>query len=210
MTSTGAELLDRWHDLMPSSQAAELGGELVERYGSPRRHYHDLRHLAEVLDVIDLLSAEAGDVDAVRLAAWFHDAVYDPHRADNEEESARLAEERLPVCGVAAEQVAAVARLVRLTAGHDPSDGDPDGAVLCDADLAILAADPQRYGDYVADVRAEYAHLDDETFRRGRAAVLETLLGHGRLFRTPLGRSTWEERARHNLTAELALLRADS
>ena len=143
----------------------------------------------------------------MRLAAWFHDAVYDPHRADNEEASAHLAEEVLPGCGVAEDLVASVARLVRLTAAHDPAGDDHDGAVLCDADLAILAAGPERYGEYIADVRAEYAHVDDETFRVGRAAVLEALLGHDALFRTPVGRTTWEERARHNLAAELALLR---
>jgi predicted metal-dependent HD superfamily phosphohydrolase len=207
MASTGADLLARWRDLLPASQAAEVGRDLVERYEDPRRHYHDLRHLTEMLDVVDLLAAEADDIDAVRLAAWFHDAVYDPHRADNEEASARLAEERLPACGVAGHRVSAVGRLVRLTASHDPADDDADGAVLCDADLAILAAGPQRYGEYVADVRAEYAHVDDEAFRRGRAAVLETLLGHEAIFHTPLGRTTWEERARHNLAAELALLR---
>jgi predicted metal-dependent HD superfamily phosphohydrolase len=207
MTSSGTELLVRWHDLVPSPGAVEVGRDLVERYGSPSRHYHDLRHLSDVLDVIDLLAAYADDLEAVRLAAWFHDAVYDPLRMDNEDVSARLAEDRLPGCGVSERTVGAVARLVRLTARHDPAIDDADGAVLCDADLAILAAGPERYGEYAADVRVEYAHLDDETFRRGRAAVLETLLGHEALFRTPLGRTTWEERARHNLAAELTLLR---
>ncbi len=205
--SLGPDLLARWHDLVPAPGAAEVGRDLVARYGSQHRRYHDLRHLAEVLDVVDLLASYADDIKAVRLAAWFHDAVYDAHRADNEEASAQLAEEVLPGCGVAEDLVASAARLVRLTAAHDPAGDDHDGAVLCDADLTILAAGPERYGEYIADVRAEYAHVDDESFRVGRAAVLEALLGHDALFRTPVGRTTWEERARHNLAAELALLR---
>jgi predicted metal-dependent HD superfamily phosphohydrolase len=201
--TTGA-LLARWSALVPG--APGVGRDLVERYAEPHRRYHDLRHLAEVLDRIDQLAAYADDRATVELAAWFHDAIYDPHRSDNEEASARLAEDLLLARGVGQAQVASVARLVRLTASHDPGADDADGAVLCDADLAVLAEAPERYGEYVADVRAEYAHVDDEAFRRGRADVLERLLGHDELFHTPVGRTTWEARARHNLRAELALL----
>ncbi|MEQ4207678.1 metal-dependent phosphohydrolase [Actinopolymorpha sp. B17G11] len=203
---TAEALLARWTVLVPD--APEVGRGLVGRYAEPHRRYHDLRHLAEVLDRIDRLAAYAHDADAVRLAAWFHDAIYDPHRADNEEQSARLAEDLLPVGGVPSSRVAAAARLVRLTASHDPGAGDADGAVLSDADLGVLAESPERYAEYVADVRAEYAHVDDEAFRRGRAEVLERLLAYDELFHTPFGRTTWEVRARHNLRAELLLLRS--
>ena len=104
------------------------------------------------------------------------------------------------------EVVAEVARLVRLTAGHDAADDDPDGAVLCDADLAILAADETRYAEYAAGVRAEYAHVPDDDFARGRAAVLRQLLGQRSLFRTPTAHAAWETAARANVAAELARL----
>lgn len=198
-------LLARWSTILPA--ATDAGRDLLVRYAEPVRHYHDLRHLAEVLDGIDLLAPAARDVDAVRLAAWFHNAVYDPHRGDNEEASATLATEVLGTSGVDEHRVAEVARLVRLTTRHNPVGDDPDGAVLCDADLAVLAADPERYGEYAADVRAEYAHIDDATFRAGRSAVLEALLGHARLFHTAEGHGRWEDRARHNVRAELLLLR---
>jgi predicted metal-dependent HD superfamily phosphohydrolase len=139
---------------------------------------------------------------AVLLAAWFHDAVYDGS-PDAEERSAQLAERELTAAGCAEALVAEVARLVRLTAGHDPEPGDARGAVLCDADLAILAAPPERYAEYVAGVRREYAQLDDATFRAGRAAVLRDLGGRERLFRTATGRQLWEDAARANIEAEL-------
>ena len=101
-----------------------------------------------------------------------------------------------------------VARLVRLTAAHDVADDDRDGAVLCDADLAVLASDDLRYSSYVEGVRREYAHVDDAAFAVGRAHVLSTLLDRPTLFRTAHGRSAWEQRARANVTAELARLRA--
>jgi predicted metal-dependent HD superfamily phosphohydrolase len=181
----------------------ELGADLVRRYSEPQRRYHTTEHLAEVLDHLDEL---APGNDTVRLAAWFHDAVYDPMRADNEERSAVLAEEALPVAGVAAEVVAEVARLVRLTATHDPDEGDDDGAVLCDADLAILGSSPDRYAAYAAAVREEYAAVPEEAFRAGRADVLRSLLGLPALFRTPAARERWEATARHNMETELMLL----
>ncbi len=183
-----------------------MGEELIGRYREPHRRYHTVDHLVAMLRVIDELAGEADDVDAVRYAAFFHDAIYAVDRADNEERSAVLAEEVLGKLCAAPELVAEVVRLVRLTATHDPSDDDRNGGVLCDADLAVLAADEQGYAAYTAAVRAEYGHVPDELFRAGRAAVLQGLAGQPKLFRTPLARTRFESAARDNLRRELAEL----
>ncbi|MEU6801896.1 HD domain-containing protein [Streptomyces neyagawaensis] len=179
---------------------------LIKRWSEPQRKYHTLDHLTAVLDRVDVLEEYAADPALVRLAAWFHDAVYLPERSTNEERSARLAERALPEAGVPAEKVAEVARLVRLTVTHDPADDDANGQVLCDADLAILASPPDAYAAYAAAVREEYGFVPDDAFREGRAAVLHHLLTLPRLFRTPHGQREWEERARENLRAELTEL----
>ncbi|MGW0226801.1 HD domain-containing protein [Actinopolymorpha singaporensis] len=210
-----ADLLWRWTETVTraagGSPAADevvvaVGRDLLARYAEPTRRYHDLRHLTEVLDRIDHLAEFARQADAVRLAGWFHDAIYDPHRSDNEEASAQLATRALARCGVDGATSAEVSRLVLLTAGHAPAADDPNGAVLCDADLAVLSTAPERYAVYVSDVRAEYAHVPDEAFREGRAAILSDLAARDRLFGTEYGRAYWEKRARHNLAAELILL----
>jgi predicted metal-dependent HD superfamily phosphohydrolase len=157
--------------------------------------------------VVGELAHAADDPDAVRLAAWYHDVVYDPRRDDNEQVSAERARAGLRGL-VGADRVERVVRLVLLTAGHDPAPGDADGAVLCDADLAVLASPPARYAAYASAVREEYAHLPDEVFLPGRAAVLEHLLALPALYRVPDVAAEWEPRARANLTAELSLLRA--
>jgi predicted metal-dependent HD superfamily phosphohydrolase len=180
--------------------------DLLGRWQEPRRRYHTVGHLTAVLDHIDVLETYAHDPDVVRLAAWFHDAVYLADRSENEERSARLAERALPEAGVPAAKTAEVARLVRLTVGHDPADDDPDGQVLCDADLAILASPPSAYAAYTAAVREEYHFVPNDAFRTGRAAILRQLLDLPRLFRTPYGTSEWEATARYNLTAELEML----
>lgn len=202
-----------WNRLLPA--APELGEELLERWAEPHRHYHSPAHLAAVLAAVARLE-RAGELDAVpaghagravRLAAWFHDAVYEGAGAagDDEEASAVLAEERLAPLLDAAE-VAEVARLVRLTASHDPDDGDVAGAVLVDADLEVLGRAPTAYARYAEQVRRDFAHVSDDAFRRGRAAVLRRLLDQPRLYRTASGRELWEDAARRNLREELRRL----
>ncbi|MEV4067628.1 HD domain-containing protein [Nonomuraea dietziae] len=203
-------LLDGWTALAGRSRAATaVGAELVARWSEPHRRYHTLDHLRAVLAAIEPLAPVADDADAVRLAAWFHDAIYDGRPSWDEERSAQLAQALLPRCGVAEGRVAEVARLVRLTATHDPGydparAGDANGAVLCDADLAVLAG--EHYDAYARAVREEYRHVPDELFRAGRAQVLRRLLDAPRLYRTARAHDLWEARARANVSAELRLL----
>lgn len=212
MTDHDDALRERWARTLrattgrPDLDPYPYADKLLERWAEPQRRYHTTAHLAAVLDHLDALADHAEDPELVRLAAWFHDAVYRPDRSENEERSAALAERALTEAGLADSQVEEVARLVRLTVTHDPADGDTNGEALCDADLAILAAPPQDYAAYTRAVREEYGFVPDEAFRAGRAAVLRQLLDLPRLFRTPHGRAAWEAPARENLTTELALL----
>jgi predicted metal-dependent HD superfamily phosphohydrolase len=198
-----ARLEDRWP---LGADLTDVRDELVAAY-STGRGYHDERHLAEVLDRLDELG-EAGEVfdsEAVALAAWFHDAVYDG-QAGAEERSAAWALRALAGRPAAEE----VARLVRLTESHRPADDDANGCALSDADLAILGAPAARYSEYAADVRREYAHVPDDLFRIGRTAVLRDLLAKKSLFHTAHAREHWESRARANLDAEIASLTDDA
>jgi predicted metal-dependent HD superfamily phosphohydrolase len=206
--TTPRAMLRRWRSLLDAPAAEEIGRDLVERWSEPHRHHHTLDHLEIVLATVDAHAGEAKDADAVRLAAWFHDAVYDPRRTDNEDMSAALAARVLPGAGVPDDRVAAVTRLVRLTATHDPSPVDRDGILLCDADLAVLAGEPDEYAAYTAAVRAEYTHVPDEAYRTGRAAVLRRLAAFPSLYRLPALHERWEARARANLAAELKTLQA--
>jgi predicted metal-dependent HD superfamily phosphohydrolase len=178
---------------------------VIAAWSEPHRRYHDLAHLAAVLGLVDELAGAAADPDAVRLAAWYHDVVYDPERGDNEQVSAERARAGLRGL-VPDERLDEVVRLVLLTAGHDPARDDANGAVLCDADLAVLAAPPEAYAAYASAIRLEYGHLSDEEFTGGRIAVLEHLLALPELYRTEAAQP-WTETARANLTAELTLLR---
>jgi predicted metal-dependent HD superfamily phosphohydrolase len=199
---SGVDLLSVW----PLPGARALGAQLVASYAHPERGYHDTRHLAEVLERVQELAAHQEDFDrmAVVLAAWFHDSVYDA-QPDAEKRSAAWAAEALPSV-VEPALVDEVVRLVLLTEHHRPEDDDANGGVLSDADLAILAAPRERYDEYVASVRREYALVPDADFAAGRAAVLRDLLAKPYLFHTGYAREQWEARARANVAAELVEL----
>ncbi len=190
-------LADRW----PLEDHDDLRDELLAAWD--RDGYHDLLHLTEVLDRLDLLARSGAGFDptAVRLAAWFHDAVYEGSD-DDEERSAQWAERALPPA-----YADEVARLVRMTVHHRPSDDDLAGCALSDADLGILAEPRARYEAYAAGVRADFAHVADDDFRAGRAGVLADLAAKPTLFHTEQGRSLWEASARANLADELEELR---
>lgn len=200
----------------------DVRDDLLARWAEPHRHYHDVRHLVACLSALDALGAgrtraavsrrdrvaavsepDGASIDptirVLRLAAWFHDAVYDGVPGRDEEASARLAEDVLYGL-IPAREAAEVARLVRMTADHRPADDA--AAQLSDADLSVLGQIPGRYHVYARDVRLDYAHLDDDTWRRGRLAVVESLLGADPLFHTAAGRRLWSTNARANLAAE--------
>jgi predicted metal-dependent HD superfamily phosphohydrolase len=181
---------------------------LLGRWTEPQRHYHDVTHLESVLEVIDRFAHLTPNPDRVRLAAWLHDAVYDPRALGdaNERDSAEFAAVMLQGLGAPEEVAAEVARLVNLTAGHATEDDDPDGELLCDADLSILAAGEDRYAAYTDAIRREYAHVPDDAFRAGRSRVLTELLKLPSIYRLTPIHDEWEARARANLTAELERL----
>ncbi len=202
------DLAAAWTAVVGTGQGSvDCWAGLITRWSEPHRRYHGIGHLSAVLAFLDAYGEHATDLDAVRLAAWYHDAIYDPRAADNEERSAALAEAQLAALGVAEERSREVARLVRLTAGHDPDDGDRNGELLNDADLMVLGGPPEAYVAYLNAVREEYAHVPDADFRTGRAAVLQALLEKPSLYRLA-ALAPMEAVARRNMTAELRLLGA--
>ena len=185
--------------------------ELLVRWSEPHRHYHDRTHLLAVLNAIDLLERRGESLGsyprAVRLAAWFHDAVYlaDQSRppGQDEEDSAVLAENLLSDFGLPDAEVEETARLVRLTVHHLADDADVAGQAFSDADLEVLGRGAPYYRRYVEAIKREYAHVPTELFVAGRAKILRALLESHRLFGTATAHGLWEAQARINLTTEL-------
>jgi predicted metal-dependent HD superfamily phosphohydrolase len=201
------ELRVAWQrHLGASAVATEWFDTVVGAYRAEGRHYHGVRHVAWVVRHVEAIAADhpVDDLNATVAAAFFHDAIYEPTRDDNEAESAAMAERAVREIGWTEPACRHVADLVMATARHDVEGVDRDTEVLLAADLAVLAAEPSRYAEYATAVRREYAHVDDAGWRLGRASVLRALLARPHLFAPGLALDEWERRARANLTSELA------
>jgi predicted metal-dependent HD superfamily phosphohydrolase len=185
-----------------------LLSQLVGAWGAPHRHYHSLRHLQECLQLLERWGRDMIARHEIGIALWFHDAVYDPRRDDNEDRSARWAVTVLRDLGVPEDIRRRVGKLIRATRYLSPianAQADRfDGLdLMLDIDLAILGADRARFEEYERQVRLEHPHVPDEAFARARADFVEALLGTSPLFRTELARAELEARARDNLQRSL-------
>jgi len=191
---------------------AELGAEpapqvfqqLEAMYGEPTRFYHTGQHVAECLMALDQYGVLAERPAEVEVAIWFHDAVYDSRRPDNEELSARLAADVLSSLPIAGEAVARIEAMILATRTHRADDRDTE--LLLDIDLGILGQHPDVFARYDDAIRREYAWVPEAQYRTGRAAVLKGFLDRPRIYATGAFRDLYETQARENLTSRLKAL----
>jgi len=188
----------------------EMKAELRALYGAPDRHYHGLAHIEALLALAWEYRAALADPGAVEAAIWFHDAVYDSRRSDNETMSAQLAMERL-ASRTGPERLARIAIMIEATATHALPDArdkaaDGDAALFLDMDLSILGAAPSAFDAYEAAVRREYGWVEEKAWRAGRAAVLQKFLARPHIFHTQAFRQRFEAQARENLARSLDAL----
>jgi predicted metal-dependent HD superfamily phosphohydrolase len=179
---------------------------LTDAYAEPQRHYHNQQHIADCLTEFDQSRHLARQPTAVELALWFHDAVYDPRAADNEERSAALAKSCLSDGGVTGVLAETVAKLVLATKTHEVA-ADSDTAVMVDVDLSILGQGETRFAEYEEQIRQEYAWVPDSVFASRRAEILERFLARNQIFMTKLFRDKYESCARRNLEASVTKLK---
>jgi len=185
-------------------EAGVVYQDLCRRYSEPGRAYHNLGHVAAMLGTVSEFGGLAQDDVVVRLAVWFHDAVYDSRRSDNEEQSAALAASSL--AGAAPRLLPTVEHLILATKTHQAGPDDSDCRMLLDADLGVLGSSADDYDRYAGAIREEYAWVPEADYRAGRRRVLESFLGRERLSHTAPLFEQYEQAARANLRREIECL----
>jgi predicted metal-dependent HD superfamily phosphohydrolase len=180
-----APTLEQWNALWTRVGATDDGravwAELERLYGEPHRAYHNLEHIGHCLVEFEAVRALAESPDAVELAIWFHDAIYDTHAKDNEEQSGTLARRFLGGAKVGAEFVELVESLI-LATKHSAPPTSADAGLLVDIDLAILGQPCGRYARFEDEIRNEYAWVAPADFAAGRSAVLRRFLERPQIY----------------------------
>lgn len=179
--------------------ASELA-RLDTAYAEPQRAYHTAQHINECLQKLEwaLTQQDFPEVPAIAAALWYHDAVYQPTRHDNEAVSADWAEAFLKKSGASESQCELVRSLIMATS-HGDMPTLPAHQLLVDIDLSILAASPQRFAEFETQIRFEYAWVPLEAYRARRSELLQHFLKRPRIYATDLFHDTQEEQARRNV-----------
>ena len=192
-----------WADLGLCLPAPEVLAALLARWAEPHRKYHTPQHLEECLALFERDRALAEHPGEVAIALWFHDAVYDTSRHDNEAESADWARRVLRDAGADALVADRVHALI-LATRHSEEPVTPDAKLLVDIDLAILGAEPARFAEYERQIRDEYGFVPETVFREKRADILRGFLERPALFATSAYAVRCDGAARANLARALA------
>jgi predicted metal-dependent HD superfamily phosphohydrolase len=189
-------LANRWNQLCENVGLDGRAGwtAIATAYGEPGRAYHNLRHIADCLRLLD---------EYAGFAIWFHDIVYDPRAADNEECSAGMAAEFLSPTPYAS----MVADLIMATK-HGANTLTGDAALICDIDLSILGRPPAEYAAYAAAIRKEYAWVPPPQYAEGRSRVLRGLMDRPALFTHAEFQQRFGTQARANLRCKISELDA--
>ena len=202
----------RWrtHVQLLGNFSAPLVGTLFDglcrSYAEPHRHYHNLSHLTWLFDCLERHADEIDDPARLAFAVWYHDAVYDPRRQDNEAKSAERAMKELDDLGAGPALRSHVVQLILATRNHAQGGRDYDDDIFLDADIAIVGAPAAEYDAYARQVRAEYSHLDDAAWAKGRSRFLNTVIARDRIFRSGIFEGEYAATARQNIAREIASL----
>ena len=206
-----APLEQHWLNLLAQLEADLLLGktvlqDLVAAHSTPDRHYHNLLHIQYLLTLTKLVEGTAKCLSAIKLAAWFHDYIYDSQAQDNEIKSATHAEKTLTELNISADIIRLVKQIILSTDKHQPLTSSIDNLIFLDLDLSILGASSDNYLQYAAAIRKEYSWLSDRDYRQGRKQVLNNFLAREKIYYTDYFARRLEPQARVNLANEIKIL----
>ena len=206
MNSLARSWARAWPQLSGDS-GVELRDALLAHYEQKHRCYHTLQHLRECLGHFAEVRHLAEKPAEVEIALWFHDAIYEVRKHDNEERSAAWATSALLHAGADSDAAARVAALI-LATQHSAQPESPDEQLLVDIDLSILGAPRARFESYDQQIRHEYAWVSQPVYRSKRLEVLQGFLDRAFIYSTPHFRDALEVAARANLLNAIEALSA--
>lgn len=182
---------------------------LLNAYTEPHRAYHTVQHIVECLEHFEHIKPYLHDPDAVEVAIWFHDVIYDPKAFDNELKSAELMYSQCSTFLNESTRFKIYQWIIATQKHRAPSDLDSSLGIdqywlsdlhfVLDIDLSILGASKQRFNQYEKQIQCEYAWVDASIYRLKRAEVLHQFYQMQPIYQTAYFRSQKEQQAKLNI-----------
>ena len=187
---------------LDTQHSAQIFQYLSRSYSQTQRYYHNQQHIVECLALYEQIKHKLKDANAVLIAIWFHDAVYDPQAKDNEQQSAEMMK---AYCSEFLEQfrLNKIYDWIIATQFHRPID-DPDLQYLLDIDLLILGSSPERFQQYESQIQQEYAWVDPHIFKVKRREVLQAFRLQVQIYQTEYFQKKFSTQAQQNLDRALS------
>lgn len=184
-------------------QSEEIFELLQNLYSEKHRHYHNLAHIKFMLKLFREFGEQIEDKASIFFAIWFHDAVYEPQKKDNEKQSAKLACEELKKLLVPEDKISKIEQIILATEKHSAENMDADGKLFLDFDLAILGAEDDIYDEYKHAIRLEYSFVPELIYGFERKRILQNFLKRDFIYFTKPMRDKFEVKARQNIEREI-------
>jgi predicted metal-dependent HD superfamily phosphohydrolase len=200
--------------------------QLWQLHTETTRHYHTVVHLEEMCHYFQIVRSlqqqltegafpadtmtTQEDSSTVKLAIFFHDAVYNGMSSTNEEDSAKLFESFAGDVGIEHYRKQQIVDFILATKKHEVSQEKNTAALslFLDLDMAVLGKQEAAYMQYAALIRKEFSFVPRFIYCEKRATILETFLQQPRIYGTSVMYKALEGRARANVRKEIELLRA--
>lgn len=200
----------RWSKLCETLDIAPDREEFIRldtAYAEKQRAYHTARHINECLLKLDwaMSQQEFEGSAAVAAALWYHDAVYEPTRHDNEARSADWAVRFLQGAGGSTAHCSLVHSLIMETS-HGDSPEDESHQLMVDIDLSILGASPERFAEFEQEIRQEYSWVPLPVYQQRRSELLRFFLAKPRIYCLDIFHDSQEAQARRNIQQTIATL----
>lgn len=186
-----------------ASRTDTLWQDLEQAYSGKSRHYHNLKHLEEMITQYDKYHSQLTFPVEVLYAIFYHDYIYKATSKENELKSAELAISILPEN--ANINATLVFDMIVATKLHE-HNSEEDINWLIDFDLKILSKEWKEYEVYFKQIRKEYKIYPDLLYNPGRKKALQHFLENEFIFQTETFRTQFEKQARENILKEIQIL----
>jgi len=204
-----ARFISLWNRCVTRSgpdNAENVFAVLNQNYSLPDRHYHTFDHIKASLGHLDDVREQSNQPDALEMAVWFHDAIYDARAKDNELRSAELFV-RVASKNVPKRFIDMVHDLIMVTV-HPSEPKSGDEKLMVDIDLSSFGLPWPQFIALGELARKEFPHLSDREFHRNELEFFEMLGNRPQFYFSEFFRARYEAQARDNLERKIADLRS--